>query len=262
MEDITTERLVELIQAGRDDLYLELWLRVRGFIWTMAKRRYNTLHASGFDNGGGGVDAEDLFQTGYIALVAAAATFDSSRGYKFLTWLHYYLRKEFRAAQGIRTKRRDMLDKCISLDRPLGEDEDETITDTIPSGRDDLAGVTEKVYTEQLHNAIEAALDRIPEREADAIRRSFYDGQTYKEIGQAAGVSTEMIRQRIKRGIDTLRKQRAKNRLEEFLRDKFDYYHGVGARQYNETRQSSTERLALKRINEEEILKKYRSKNL
>ena len=254
----TIEQLVEMAQGGRDELYLDIWLRVKGRIWTIAKNRYQKMKegTAGFDNGGiiGGVDAEDLYQAGFLALVDAIRTFDGSREIKFTSWLHYYLKKEFRAAEGIRTKRRDPLDKCLSYDRPSSPDNEDLgpLSDTIPSGRDDYATVNEEVYNEQLHGAIEAALDMIPTREAEAIRRAYFAGETYKEIAKATGVSVERVRQIINAGIATLRRQRAKNRLEEFLLERFDYYHGVGVKRYIATGERNTEKLALKRIEAEE----------
>lgn len=257
-KDYTNEQLVEMIQAGRDELFLDLWLRVWRFVWKMAKRRYNDFYGSGYDGAcsAGGVFEDDLFQSGYLALVDAVATFDSSRGFKFLSWLGYFLKKEFRAAQGLRTSRRDPIDGSISIDRPSvpGDDESEPLAELIPSGRKEIMSIEEKIFLEQLREAIETALDKLPEREAYAIRRSYFDGKTYRNIGEAVGVSTDRVRQIIKRGISTLRNQRAKNRLEEFLRERTNYYKGVGARTYYETGQSSTERLALRRVELEEKL--------
>lgn len=257
-KDYTNEQLVEMIQASRDELFLDLWLRVWRFVWQKATSRYYAFWGSGYDGAcsAGGVFEDDLFQSGYLALVDAVATFDNSRGNKFTTWLDFYLKREFDAAQGRRTSRRDPIDKSMSYDRPsiLGDDESEPLSDFIPSERKDILTIEERVFLEQLREAIETALDKLPEREAYAIRRSYFDGKTYRNIGEAVGVSTDRVRQIIKRGISTLRNQRAKNRLEEFLRERTNYYKGVGARTYYETGQSSTERLALRRVELEEKL--------
>ena len=65
---MTNERIVELIRQGRDDLYVTLWEQVKNFIAAQAYKRIR--RSQGFDKGGtvGSVDAEDLVQSGYIAL--------------------------------------------------------------------------------------------------------------------------------------------------------------------------------------------------
>lgn len=67
---MTNEELVALIQSGERDKLPELWEQVERFVALQANKRHLLF------NGLGGVEVEDLYQSGYIALVCAADTYD------------------------------------------------------------------------------------------------------------------------------------------------------------------------------------------
>ncbi len=67
---MTNEELVERVQAGERDTLSVLWTQVERFVAMQARRR---LILSG---GLGGVEFGDLYDSGYIALVAAVDTYD------------------------------------------------------------------------------------------------------------------------------------------------------------------------------------------
>ena len=72
---MSNEELVALIQAGERDKLLELWTQVDRFVlWRAGKWL-----ASPSLKGKGGVELDDLYQSGYLALLEAVDSFDSSR---------------------------------------------------------------------------------------------------------------------------------------------------------------------------------------
>ena len=75
---MTNEELVMLIQAGERDRLAELWEQVEKFVAMKARQRM-TLSC-----GLGGVEFDDLYNCGYIALVAAADTYDTAVGRAFI----------------------------------------------------------------------------------------------------------------------------------------------------------------------------------
>lgn len=71
---MSNEELVVLIQGGDRELLPQLWGQVERFVAKQASRR---MAATG---GFGGVEFEDLYSSGYIALVAAVDSFDPAAG--------------------------------------------------------------------------------------------------------------------------------------------------------------------------------------
>ena len=238
--------LVKLIQDGHTELYLVLWYRVRGFVKTKAYSRLSRHH--GFDDGGtvGGVDLDDLMQSGFLALLEAVKTYDENQG-SFIGWLALYLRKSFREAMGIRTTRRDPIDSAFSLDRENYDGS--TIGDNIESSVRFEETVEDRVYREQFRAAVEKALTEIPEREAAVFRQVFLEDKTLKESGAAIGVSPE--RARILRN-DALRDIKRAKALRTFLSDSMNYYLRIGPSSFNRTHSSATEQLAFRRMDLEE----------
>ena len=247
---MTNERIVELIRQGRDDLYVTLWEQVKNFIAAQAYKRIR--RSQGFDKGGtvGSVDAEDLVQSGYIALTRAVETYTPGKA-SFISWLDLNLKTAFSEAQGLRTSKRDPLDECISLDRPRAEEGEETIGDRIKAD-DCFRSTIEEIYNDELRAALDKALSEIPARQAEVLRKTDYEGKTLKKCGAEIGVSCQRVRC-IRR--DALASMRANNGLRAFLDDEIDYYLHVGEKRFNTTHQSSTELLAFRRMDLEEKYK-------
>jgi RNA polymerase primary sigma factor len=86
--------------------------------------------------------------------------------------------------------------QCLSLDSPLGADDDRTLEELLASDADDPEREAAAV---DLSQQLEAALAQLPAREADILRLRFgtSDSQslTLEEVGRRYGVSRERIRQ-------------------------------------------------------------------
>jgi len=86
--------------------------------------------------------------------------------------------------------------QCLSLDSPLGADDDRTLEELLASDADDPEREAAAV---DLSQQLEAALEQLPAREADILRLRFgtSDSQslTLEEVGRRYGVSRERIRQ-------------------------------------------------------------------
>lgn len=72
----------------------------------------------------------------------------------------------------------------------------------------DIEAAEEAVFTEQLHAAIEEALQKLTEREADVIRRRYYGNQGQRQIAQVYGVSSTRVQQLEKTAFTKLRRNR------------------------------------------------------
>ncbi len=195
------EEIVELVNAGDTDAAAELWNRVVRFIEQQARR-----YIRGFDNPR--FDADDLIVSGYFAMLSACKHFAPERG-GFLTVLGLYLKTAFADVAGLRRpkQRNDASGVADSLDRPLGGDASEefTLLDTIPTKARSILHAENRIFTSQLHDALEIALSEIPPREAEALRLRYFHNLDYEKQGRAYGVSRSCVSQRAETGIWAIR---------------------------------------------------------
>ncbi len=107
----------------------------------------------------------------------------------------------------------------LSLDSPLGEEDDSNLGDFIPDlAADAPADVATRMM---LAAAVEEALDELSEREKEVVRMRFglIDGQarTLEEVGKEFGVTRERIRQIEAKTLAKLRHPQRSQKLKEFL---------------------------------------------
>ena len=186
----------------------QLWQINRGLLrslfwkWYPAHRELADAH---------GLTADDFEQEGYFAVQYAAQTFNPEAG-SFSTWLGQAMqrqiaraltgghRRNITDADGKRhTISADPLNHCSSLDMPLDVEDDgaATLADLQPDPAADRAmqAVEDCVYHQQLHDALENALDKLTVQEREIIRRKYYGGQSLLQIGQATGISYQRVQQ-------------------------------------------------------------------
>jgi RNA polymerase primary sigma factor len=108
-------------------------------------------------------------------------------------------REELAEASGVDADRLETMTQnfqCLSLDSPLGADDDRTLEELLASEHDDPEREAAAV---DLSEQLEVALAQLPQREADILRLRFgtADSQslTLEEVGRRYGVSRERIRQ-------------------------------------------------------------------
>lgn len=169
----SNEQLVELVQAGDRDALLQLWEQVRRLVLKYAGRWAAY----------GGAEADDLMQAGFIAVMRAAETFDSSSGAKFTTYLDPLLKTEFSIATGQRTRKQQMdpLQSALSIDMPLTTDaEDFTLADTLedPAAEEAFEAVEEADRLERVRAALEEAIGKLAPELQEVIRKKYYQQET------------------------------------------------------------------------------------
>lgn len=237
---MSNEELAAAIQAGNEELYLELWEQVKRFVAQQAIRRYYV--TGGF----GGVEVEDLIQSGYLALVAAVGYFDPAGEYKFLTVLGNCLKTAFTRAGGYGTRKRDPLNGCMSLDTPLGDDpKGDTWLDMLEDPCDAYEAADERLWREELRAALDTALSKLPAEEAETLISRYYQEKTYEEIGASSGTTPGKVRSREYSGLQRLRRPSAG--LIRFVDERTDFYTSVGVAAFHRTHTSAVEMLAIKR---------------
>lgn len=148
-------------------------------------------------------------------------------------------------------KRSALMGKIGSLDVPVGEESDGTLYDLIPSGMDDKEDVLNKVANEELAEVLWGMVKELPGQQSEVLKMRFKENMKLREIGAVCGFSTDRARQIESKGLRALRNPKRSRILREFLDDERIYnsaLHGNGVSSFSNTWTSSTERIALKRI--------------
>ena len=225
---MSNEDLVAAIQAGEDRCG-ELWEQVCGLVkW---KANHIMTATEGFL--GRGVEFDDLYQSGYLAMVAAVESYDPAAG-AFSTWLVYHLKTVFAEVVGYRTKtgRNEPLNNSLSLDKPLTNEADGALVgDFIPDlgAAATLEAVEEREYQRQLHEALETALGAVPGNCGEVLRLRYYQDMTLEECGGVLGVGAERVRQMENKGLRFLRQSKNAACLRPFFDFNFFCCTGMGA---------------------------------
>lgn len=254
---MSNEELVAVIQAGETERMGELWEQVAGLVKWKAKRIMTVLDAWG----GRGVEFDDLYHSGYPALVEAVETYDRAAGGAFSSWFMFYLKSAFAATTGFRTRRgqNEPLNNALSLDTPLTDDSDsgtmmEVVAD--PDGQQLIQTVEDTIFQQQLHDALETVLAEIPEQYSEVLRLRYMGDMTLSEVGQLCGVGYESIRKMELKALREIRRPRYTARLRPFWC--FDYYSGAGLGAFKKTGMSIQEKYL---IGEEDRLERDAQRN-
>lgn len=108
----------------------------------------------------------------------------------------------------------------ISLETPVGEEEDSILIDFIPSTSND---VEKSLYNKQLREAFEECFHFLTQREQEVLKLRFgFDTRgpkTLEEVGQIFGVTRERIRQIESKALRKLRQPTRSRVLKDFLYD-------------------------------------------
>lgn len=239
---MSNEELAARIQAGERELISELWEQVRRFVWQQARRRYV------LTDGHGGVEAEDLAQSGFLALLEAVESFKPEGEYKFLTYLSYHLKTAFADAGGYRKRTRNPLDNCTSLDTPVGDDQDgDTLLDFQVDPADPFDEPEQRIWLQQLHKALERPLADLTEEQRETLHLRYWLNQTLEGSAAASGVDKETVRKRERTALEQIRKRKHQYGLDQFVEEWTPYYTHVGVSAFNTTHTSAVELAVLKR---------------
>lgn len=200
--------LAALAATGNAFALGQLWEINKGLLRSMFWKWYPS-HREQAD--AHGLTVDDFEQEGYFAVQYAAQTYDPAQR-SFAGWLWQAMKRQIQQAltNGHRrnitgpdgktiTTSADPLNHCTSLDVPMDAEDDGTATlgdlQADPAAAGDMQYVEERIYTEELHAALDEALHKLTEREEMVIRGRFYEQKTLKEIAADAGTSLERVRQ-------------------------------------------------------------------
>lgn len=261
MPDLSNEDLVMRIKNGEEELIPKLWEQVKDLIAWKARGYFN-LHSIDSNLH---YDVDDLIQESYFAMLQAIRYYKPGE-WRFSTYLGQTIKTAFAIVSGKRTPRQrsnplnDPFKVCASLDAPLTDDADETLLDVIPAADNKYEHVEDKLYNEQLHNALDSAMSTLSKEKSQLLRELYYDGRTEIELSEKYRCSTQNIDNKKYDALNKLRFERKENGLEAFLSDNVNYYAKVGVAQFNNTWISATEKVVLARERFEEEYHRKRAK--
>jgi len=245
---VSNEELALLIQQGEKEYTAELWAQVERFI-SMKAGQYER-HLSGC-----AANEEDLRQSGYFAMLEAVKYYRPEKGYKFITYLDFTLRKAFGEVAEIRSSRRDAAFSAVSLDEPIGhEDGDALRGDLIedPAAQAPFNELMAQDSFYQARAAIWAALEKVNERARQFITLVYFEGKSQTEAAEMVGYSSRQAAEQAHyNALQKIRNSSAAGKLKAVLYDlgEFDLYSealkGTGLKNFQEHWESSTERAAI-----------------
>lgn len=238
---MSNEELVTAIQAGETERMGDLWEQVAGLVKWKANHVMTALDLRGNPCG---VELEDLMQSGYIAMVESVHYYNPESGVAFSTCLIKRLKTIFAEITGYRTKsgQNEPLNNSLSLDKTIDDEtEGATLGELVPDPKAaaTMQAIDERVWQDQLHEALEAALAALPEQSADVLRLRHYQGLSVADVGQLRGTTPENVRQLESKAIRQLRKLSVARHLRPFY--DFDFYCGTGLGAFQRTGMSVQE---------------------
>lgn len=189
-----------------------------------------------------GYEFDDLVSCSWLGIEKAIMDFAPEKGYKFITYLKYHIRNSIAEFLGFRGVQH--LD-TISLDAPIDGTEDLTLCDTVKDDASEEA--FEKVELNAVGEDVWKYIESLPEQEKTVIIGYYKSNKTYGAIAEELGVSSERVRQIIKK---TLRKLKASSDMSQYGAEYFAFKH-TSLKAFNATRTSSTEWAVLKALNQE-----------
>lgn len=194
--------LAALAASGNAFALGQLWEINKGLLRSMFWKWYPANKAVADAHG---LTVDDFEQEGYFAVQYAAEHYDPAKG-SFSVWLWQAMQRQIQhtLTGGHRrniispdgkahTISADPLNHCTSLDVPLDTEDEGAATmgdlQADPDAAGEMQDVEERIYTEELHSALEEALSKLTEREERVIRGQYYQGKSVRQICQETGLT-------------------------------------------------------------------------
>ena len=195
--------LAALAASGNTFALGQLWEINKGLLRSLFWRWYPSHKAMADAHG---LTVDDFEQEGFFAVQYAAEHYDPGKGFAFSTWLAYAMQRQIDLALtgGHRRTVTDAdgkqhavsanpLNYCTSLDVPLDDEDGGAATlgdlQADPAAAGEMQDVEERIYTEELHAALEEALSKLTEREERVIRGQYYQDKSVRQICEETGLT-------------------------------------------------------------------------
>lgn len=193
----TNAALAALAAAGNTFALGQLWEINKGLLHRWFWQWYAKNKAVADEHG---ITLEDFEQEGFFAVQAAAKAYDPEKG-SFATLLGYYVQNRIRKVvcgehgrlmttedgREVRISA-NPLNGSTSLDTPLDDTDGGSATlgdlQEDPAAAQAFQTAEDELYTEELHAALEEALNKLTAKQADVVRRHYFGGKCLSEIAR------------------------------------------------------------------------------
>lgn len=193
----TNAALAALAAAGNTFALGQLWEINKGLLHRLFWQWYSKNKAVADS---AGLTIEDFDQEAFFAVQAAAQAFDPEKG-TFATLLGYYVQNRISKVvcgehgrlmttedgREVRISA-NPLNGSTSLDTPLDDTDGGSATlgdlQEDPAAAQAFQTAEDELYTEELHAALEEALNKLTAKQADVVRRHYFGGKCLSEIAR------------------------------------------------------------------------------
>lgn len=159
----TNEELVKLIQEGHKEYIEQLWMQVEKFVSMKVRERIWKV-----PDYIGASYADDLYQSGYFALLDAVELYSPGKGAGFLTYLSLHLKRYFNETLNVHTAngKREAHLKMESWDATFPSTDDLSLEEVIPDphGQDGFDEIAERSFQENLREYLLKAINELQEQ--------------------------------------------------------------------------------------------------
>lgn len=203
----TNAALAALAAAGNTFALGQLWEINKGLLHRLFWQWYSKNKAVADS---AGLTIEDFDQEAFFAVQAAAQAFDPEKG-TFATLLGYYVQNRISKVvcgehgrlmttedgREVRISA-NPLNGSTSLDTPLDDTDGGSATlgdlQEDPAAAQAFQAAEDDLYTEELHAALEEALNKLTAKQADVIRRHYFGRKSFAEIAREDGTTLNAAR--------------------------------------------------------------------
>ena len=137
---------------------------------------------------GGAVDLDDLMQAAAIGAMQAEASYSPDKG-TWASWCAFYIRKEMRAAIGIRSTKLDPSMNALSLDMPMNED-GLTLADTL---EDDERVLVEEAEMQELCKVVREEVAALQYDRRRVVEMVDIEGKTKTKTAKMLGYTAHRL---------------------------------------------------------------------
>jgi RNA polymerase sporulation-specific sigma factor len=239
------EELAVRIQAGETALISALWEQTERLIKLIAYKFYsgNKDRCTAV-----GVEADDLYQQGYFALLKAVKAYDASKDFKLTAYFSFHLKNAFREITKMRSTGWEKKQEPISLDAIRYENAEGngvTLLDSLVdiSAEADLDSIIESDYTQQLHADLVAAMSELPDIQRKIIELIYFDNVDTDEAAKAIDKNPNYVRTIQQRALERLSRHKRLQAYRANIINKHEYKGGF--RKWKESGSSPQERIIL-----------------
>lgn len=188
---MTNEELATRIKAGQRELIPQLWGQIERLCTLHANRVSRALPSTAV------CDFDDLYQSGFFAMLKAIEYFDPDSGYSFNTYFNHCHQAAMAEASGFRTskQKKDPTRFAKSLDAPISDDDETTLGEITADSRDPIKDLENELYNESAKRAIESLFTLLTETERKVIESHYLEGKRYVQIANDLGLTRQRVNQ-------------------------------------------------------------------